>query len=255
MKVTLWIMLLCCVLTGCVTPAAIKQASTQHATNLSLLAAATENYRAAVKSYYEDLVSAQRQAYVAQHLGASIDAIAKEQYETLARYAPAGTILTALPRKLPDQASIDFITSATKIREDQNFWNKNFQAWLDEYKGLTLSDKREWLKEQADTLARANDQDRVRLGQNLQREAERTEQDLTYVSAAIDLRRQAAELEQKLDRLARQVTVMQKFHAVIDEYLSIDATIDAKAIAQAAAAGAKVDLTELPELTRVLSPK
>ncbi len=45
MKVTLWITLLGCVLTGCVTPAAIKQASTQHATNLSLLTTATENYR------------------------------------------------------------------------------------------------------------------------------------------------------------------------------------------------------------------
>ena len=217
MKLTAGIMLVFLILTGCVTSAAIKQASTQHATNLSQLAVASENYRTGVKSYYGDLVAAQCQAYVAQHLNKSIQKLAMEQYETIAKYGPEGASIATLPRTLPDQASKDFITSSTQIRMDQDLWNKNFQFWLNA-EGEDLAAKRKGLKEWAEKISDP------KAKENLQREANRTDEDLTYVSVAIDLRRQAADIDQKLGRITQQVRVMQKFHAIIDEYLGIDAT-------------------------------
>jgi hypothetical protein len=250
--------LICWALVGCVTPAAVKQASTQHGMNLVALATAAAQYRTAVHGYYDDLIAIQQQAYVAQHLGKTIEQIAQTQYasvNSLLSSQSGGAALTALPLTLPDKASLDFIRSATRIREDQTFWVRNFQLWLDVFQGADLAEKRTWLRQQVTSLAGASapgDATRLKL---YAQEAERTDTDLTYVAAALGLRRQAALLDQKLDRLGRQLKVMQAFHGVVDEYLSIDATIDAKAIAQAAAAGASLDLTGLPGLSQALSSK
>jgi hypothetical protein len=250
--------LICWILAGCVTPAAVKQASTQHGTNLAALATATAQYRTVVRSYYDDLISIQRQAYVAQHLGDTIEKIAQTQYASVNSLLsrPAGSAgLTALPVILPDQASLDFIRSAKQIREDQTLWIRNFQLWLDDFQGADLTEKRTWLNQQVTSLAGATTEADLTKRGIYEREAARPETDLTYVDAALSLRKQAALLDQKLDKLGRQLKVMQAFHGVVDEYLSIDATIDGKAIAQAAAAGASLDLTGLPGLSQALSPK
>jgi len=244
--------LMCSVLMGCVTPVAVKQASTQHTTNLTALAAAAAQYRTMVRSYYDDLIAVQRDAYVAQQMNAKIKEIAENQYSSVNKLLKSkdSAALTRLPQALPDKASEDFIESAQEIREGQAFWIRNFQAWLDQYEGEDLAAKKASLKKKA--TDEATDQTVRNL---LAKEAERDDRDLAYVAAALGLRKQATILDQKLDRLARQIKVMQAFHGVVDEYLSIDATIDAKAIAQAAAAGASLDLTGLPGLARALGAK
>ncbi len=108
----------------------------------------------------------------------------------------------ALPLTLPDKASLDFIRSAQKIREDQNLWIRNFQLWLDDFQGADLPAKRAWLQQQVASLAGATAQNDVTRREIYAREA-----------------------------------------------------IDGKAIAQAAAAGASLDLTGLPALNQALSPK
>jgi len=66
--------------------------------------------------------------------------------------------------------------------------------------------------------------------------------DLTFVKVAIDLTQQRKNLDDQLNLLATQVTTMQAFHDKINEFLSIDATIDGSKIAAAAAAGSKADV-------------
>ena len=79
----------------------------------------------------------------------------------------------------------------------------------------------------------------------LQRQADRSDDDLTYVSVAIDLERQKKALVEQVSLLGVQVKTMQAFHAKVDEYLAIDATINAKKIAEAAAAGSRADVSGL----------
>src|SRR5262249_9943898 len=189
--------LMCSVLMGCVTPVAVKQASTQHATNLTALATAAAQYRTMVRSYYDDLIAVQRDAYVAQQMNAKIKEIAENQYSSVNKLLKSkdSAALTRLPQALPDKAAEDFIESAQDIREGQAFWIRNFQAWLDQYEGEDLPAKKAWLKKQAET---ATDQAVRNLSA---KEAERDNTDLAYIAAALGVRKQAAILDRKLDQL------------------------------------------------------
>ena len=69
-----------------------------------------------------------------------------------------------------------------------------------------------------------------------------SDDDLTFVKVAIDLIQQRKNLDDQLNLLATQVATMQAFHDKINEFLSIDATIDGSKIAAAAAAGSKADV-------------
>src|SRR5262249_59541746 len=110
-----------------------------------------------------------------------------------------------------------------EIREGQAFWIRNFQAWLDQYEGEDLAAKKASLKKKA--TDEATDQTVRNL---LAKEAERDDRDLAYVAAALGLRKQATILDQKLDRLARQIKGMPAFHGVGGEIFSNHSPVQAK---------------------------
>ena len=87
---------------------------------------------------------------------------------------------------------------------------------------------------------------------NFKHELNRTDDDLTYIDVSVKLKKQKANINAQLELLNVQVNVMQAFHGKVDEFLSIDATIDGAKIAEAAAAGAEFDLSGLPGLDRAL---
>ena len=213
--------------TGCVTPAAVKEASTRHKTNLESIETAVVSYRKSIAAYYDRLSVLQRDAYVAQHMTQFIHDTADGQAKSL--------------KKLKADSAKDFIQAGSEIEGGFEFWASNFDLWMKQ-EGATLDEKRNNLRTKAKKF---DDTGKGQAAAKLRAEAGRSNDDLTYIFVAIELQKQKSVLGAQLDLLAVQVDTMQEFHAKIDEFLSIDATIDGTKIAEAAAAGSNVDLSDL----------
>jgi hypothetical protein len=256
---------------GCATPAATKEASRLHGQNLASLEKAVHTYRTTLADYYTKLTTRQREAYIAQMVGRDLDQIAQDQFATL-KYGKPLSIRFNSPLRLtpsvPDAAANDFLAVGTGIAEGYRFWGDNFDWWM-KLEGQTLEEKRASLQKQVDKrkadleqlraqpAGGAAQERRVQLLtsalEGLETQLKRTDDELTYVAAALGLKQQAQQLDAKLGRLQSQLTVMQSFHHVIDEYLGTDATIDGAAIAKAAAAGAAVRPEEFPALNSLVN--
>ncbi len=247
-------------LCGCVTPQAIKEASTNHAQNLNQLQQSTETYRAQAASDYDRRIDLQKQAYIAQRVSSKIDALTENLI---------GAAAAAAQPTVDDKPSRDFITFAGELREEYRFEGDNFNFWLTaagddvDAKKKTITDQATALEQTLTTLKNGNnggenDSDirrREHALKGLRAALEATPDALAHVSAAVEFAKQKTLRLAKLDLLLQQIKVMKSFHAVVDDYLAIDATIDAGAIAKAAAAGSKMDLTGLTELQQVIGGK
>lgn len=237
---------------GCVTPQAVKQASTQHTLNLAQLDQAAKTYRTQTEADFDRRITLQKEAYIAQRMSAHLRGIV----DGLAQKSATAT--------LPDRVSSDFITFATELQEQYSFFSANFDFWLHQ-DGSDLQAKRESVRRRIRDLEGAlqtqqqngqtNQADLLQRAINALRSNDTlSDNDLAHVATAIQIEKQKKERLAKLGLLSQQIKVMQSFHGVVDEYLSIDATIDGASIAKAAAAGSKLDLSELPELQKAFQP-
>lgn len=228
------IVALSCVLaSGCTTPTTIKDASTKHASNLTGLQQAVAEYRRKLDDYFDRLIQQQREAHIAKYVNQRIHAIAERQAASIASQM----------RKEPksEQPAKDFIKAGTDVMNDFVFSRKMFDRWVEKTPGNDLNARRANMKAEMEKKAKATDPpnaDLLEKAQNLP-----DDEELTFVLNAIGLRQQRALLDTQLDLLAAQVTTMQAFHAKVNEFLAIDATIDGARIASAAAAGSKADFT------------
>jgi hypothetical protein len=265
---------------GCVTPAATKEASRAHGQNLADLKRAVESYQQALAEYFKKLEAQQREAYIAEMIGREIDQLAQDQFQSLP-YASNLSLRFTSPGKVTqtpaDTTAHDFITLGEGIANSYETWGKDFDLRLS-IAGLTLADKRAELtkqleKQRADLKEREAELEKMRalperdesaiarkqreinlLSRRIRGEEARLargDAELTHVGTASALRETAKTLDLKLRRLAAQIEVMQAFHSTIDTYLGTDATIDGKALSEAAAKGASVDLSEFPELKKL----
>lgn len=232
--------LLSIAISGCVTPSGIKELSTKHAQNLVAVESAVGSYRQQVDSYYSDLIELQRQAFVAQRVAAEIDAAAIKRDESLRNKSTAPN-------------APDFIESGIDLKEMYGMAAGEYDIWVGgRSEGDTLRRKATWFQEEIDRLK--NDDEKralvTRYGQYKKIYdihagcAEQgtggpdcAQNDLSYVDVALELRRQRRNLIAELEVLAAQVNLMKAFHGKVDEFLGINATIDAKKIAEAAGAG------------------
>lgn len=262
---------------GCVTPAATKEASRAHGQNLTDLKSAVESYQKALADYFKQLEAQQREAYIAEMVGRELDQLAQDQFQSLP-YASSLSVRFTVPGKQTqtpaDSTAMDFITLGEGIANSYETWGGDFDLWLS-IAGMTLAEKRAELskqleKKKADLEKRKKELEELRsrsekddaaiarkereinlLSRSLRGEEARYargDAELTHVGTAAALRETAKTLDLKLKRLLAQIEVMQAFHSTIDNYLGTDATIDGKAIAEAAASAAAVDLSEFPEL-------
>jgi hypothetical protein len=214
------VLLLPCALTvGCTTPSTIKDASTKHASNLVGLQQAVNEYRTQLDRYFDRLVAQQREAHIAMHVDRWIHGAAEEQAASI-----ADTIRSTDRAAQKDAAALDFIKAGATITDKFDFYKNNFDQWVKKTAGKNLEERRKALEN--------------KLGKPIPD----SDDDLTFVKVAIDLIQQRKNLHDQLNLLATQVTTMQAFHDKIDEFLSIDATIDGSKIAAAAAAGSKADI-------------
>jgi len=250
---------------GCATPAATKEASRLHGQNLASLEKAVDTYRTTLADYYTKLAAKQREAYIAQMMGRDLDQIAQDQFASLKYGKPLGIRFNSalkLQQGMPDATANDFLSVGTGIADGYRFWGDNYDWWM-KLEGQTLAEKRGSLEKQLEKRkaeleqaraqpAGAAQQRRVQLLtsalEGLETQLARTDDELTYVAVALGLKQQAQQLDAKLERLRGQLTVMQSFHDVIDEYLGTDATIDGAVVAKAAAAGVAADPAEMPGL-------
>jgi hypothetical protein len=267
---------------GCVTPAATKEASRAHGQNLADLKRAVESYQQALAEYFKNLEAQQREAYIAEMIGREIDQLAQDQFQSLPYASTLGLRFT-IPGKVTqspaDTTANDFITLGEGIANSYETWGRDFDLRLS-IAGMTLEEKRAELSKQLEKQKADLEKRKAELGEmrarperdesaiarkereiNLLSRRIRGEEarlargdaELTHVGTAAALRETAKTLDLKLRRLAAQISVMQAFHSTIDTYLGTDATIDGKAIAEAAAKGAAVDLSEFPELKALLT--
>jgi hypothetical protein len=267
---------------GCVTPAATKEASRAHAQNLTDLKRAVESYQTALAEYFKQLEAQQREAYIAEMVGREIDQLAQDQFQSLP-YAGSLSVRFTAPGKQTqapsDSTALDFITLGEGIANSYETWGRDFDLRMS-IAGMTLEEKRAELskqleKKKADLEKRRAELEEMRsrpekddaaiarkereinlLSRSLRAEEARLargDAELTHVGTAAALRETAKTLDLKLKRLMAQIEVMQAFHSTIDTYLGTDATIDGKAIAEAAANAAAVDLSEFPELKALLN--
>jgi hypothetical protein len=232
---------LCLLAGGCVTPAAVKDASTKHASNLAGIQLAVGEYRRQLDAYYDRLVRQQRDAHIAWHVNEKVKKTAEEQSASIAK--------EIVSKPASQKAATDFIQAGAELAGAIEFWGDNFDRWVEKTEGATLDARKQALRNQADELEKKlaaenklDDAARASI-KKIRDEAATSANELTYVEAAIELKNQRAILDAQLDLLAAQITTMQVFHAKIDEFLSIDATIDGGKIAAAAAAGSKADTT------------
>lgn len=216
---------------GCIASSTIKDASTKHASNLVGIQQAIAEYRKKLNAYYDRLIQAQREAHIAMHLHKSIDAMADDQASSIA------SKLVATPNS--QEPAKDFIHAGASITGNFDFWGRDFDQWVE---GKSLDDHRKALKEEAANAEKAGDQEAA---MKLRAKASKKDEDddLTFVSNAMQFKHQREQLDAELTLLAAQNTTMQAFHAKINEFLAIDATIDGARIAAAAAAGSKADVT------------
>lgn len=225
----IWVGYCICILitTGCVTPVAIKDASTKHTQNLVTLNKGVNAYVNNLNNYYDQLIKLQRDAYIAEKVGKDIDDVAKWQEALL----KGGRSIAAV-EKDGNLKSEDFINAGSRITEQFLFWGTNFDLWLERADGNSIEEKRIWFKSKE-----SND------------ESERTDDDLTYISVAVNLNNQKKNFNTHIDLLLVQLKVMQEVHRKVDDYLSIDATFDGAKIAEAAMAGSnQIDPAKYPSL-------
>ena len=212
---------------GCVTPAAVKEASTKHKTNLVSLHGAVGAYRKNLGAYYDRLSRLQRDAYVSHHMTQFIHEMATKQADSL--------------KRLNADSAKDFIAAGAEMAGGFEFWAANFDLWMKQ-DGDTLDKKRAALRGRAEELEAGG---QAEAAAKLRAQADRDDGDLTYLWVAVELQQQEKLLDAQLNLLAAQVETMQECHAKIDEFLSVDATIDGGKIAEAAAAGSNVDVSGL----------
>jgi hypothetical protein len=266
---------------GCVTPAATKEASRAHGQNLADLKRAVESYQQALADYFTQLEAQQREAYIAEMVGREIDQLAQDQFQSLPYANSLSVRFTGSARQTQassDSVALDFITLGEGIANSYETWGRDFDLRLS-ISGMTLEEKRAELtrqleKKKADLEKRKADLEQMRarpdkddaaiarkereinlLSRSLRAEEARLargDAELTHVGTASALRETAKTLDLKLRRLRAQIEVMQAFHGTIDTYLGTDATIDGQAIAAAAASAAAVDLSEFPELKKLI---
>jgi len=266
---------------GCVTPAATKEASRAHGQNLTDLKRAVESYQTALADYFKQLEAQQREAYIAEMVGREIDHLAQDQFQSLP-YAGSLSVRFTGPSKqtqaLADTTALDFITLGEGIANSYETWGRDFDLRLS-IAGMTLAEKRAELSKQlerkkTDLESKKKELEELRsrpekddaaiarkereinlLSRSLRGEEARLarpDSELTHVGTAAALRETAKTLDLKLKRLMAQIDVMHAFHSTIDNYLGTDASIDGKVIAEAAASAAAVDLSEFPELKALL---
>jgi hypothetical protein len=180
---------------------------------------AVNEYRTQLDRYFDRLVAQQREAHVAMHVDRWIHGAAEEQAASI-----ADTIRSTDRAAQKDAAALDFIKAGATITDKFVFYRNNFDQWVYKTAGKNLEERRKALEN--------------KLGKPIPD----SDDDLTFVKVAIDLIQQRKNLHDQLNLLATQVTTMQAFHDKIDEFLSIDATIDGSKIAAAAAAGSKADI-------------
>jgi hypothetical protein len=250
---------------GCATPAATKEASRLHGQNIVSLEKAVLTYRTTLADYYTKLTARQREAYIAQMMGRDLDQIAQDQFATLKYGRPLSIRFNSglKPQQgVPDATASDFLAVGTGIAEGYRFWGDNYDWWM------KLAEKRTALEKQVEKRKAELEQARAQPAgaarerrvqllasalEGLETQLARTDDELTYVAAALGLQQQAQQLDAKLGRLQGQLTVMQSFHGVIDEYLGTDATIDGAAVAKAAAAGFAARAEGLPALNELVN--
>lgn len=255
---------------GCATPAATKEASRLHGQNIVSLEKAVLTYRTTLADYYTKLTARQREAYIAQMMGRDLDQIAQDQFATLKYGRPLSIRFNSglKPQQgVPDTTASDFLAVGTGIAEGYRFWGDNYDWWM-KLEGQTLAEKRTALEKQVEKRKAELEQARAQPAgaarerrvqllasalEGLETQLARTDDELTYVAAALGLQQQAQQLDAKLGRLQGQLTVMQSFHGVIDEYLGTDATIDGAAVAKAAAAGFAARAEGLPALNELVN--
>jgi hypothetical protein len=180
---------------------------------------AVNEYRTQLDRYFDRLVAQQREAHVAMHVDRWIHGAAEEQAASI-----ADTIRSTDRAAQKDAAALDFIKAGATITDAFVFYRNNFDQWVKKTDGKNLEERRKALEN--------------KLGKPIAD----SDDDLTFVKVAIDLIQQRRNLDDQLNLLATQVATMQAFHDKIDEFLSIDATIDGSKIAAAAAAGSKADV-------------
>ncbi len=237
---------------ACVTPQGMKDVSQKHTTNMASLKTGVEKFRKALATYYAAQESRQRDAFISQMTARDFDQIVKTQLDSLDT-KPA----------LPDRAAPDFIDAGVRLADQRGFWGRHFDFWVDELKGDSLEAKRSALTERIGALTSemqsAHDPRQTALLKAalgaLQRSAHESDDDLTYPSVALDLRRQQKNLDGQLEVLSKQIEAMQAFHGIIDQYLAIDATIDGGKIAEAAKAGASFDPTLFKDAMNLVGGK
>lgn len=275
-----WGLLALLLASGCVTPAATKEASRAHGQNLADLKLAVESYQKALADYFKQLEAQQREAYIAEMVGREIDQLAQDQFQSLP-YASTVSVRFTGPGKPvqgpSDSTAMDFITLGEGIANSYETWGRDFDLRLS-IAGMTLDEKRAELSKQLekkkadlekrkadlavlrssaerdDTAIARKEREINLLSRSLRGEEARlarSDAELTHVGTAAALRETAKTLDLKLKRLLAQIEVMQAFHSTIDTYLGTDATIDGKALAEAAANASSVDLNEFPELKKL----
>ncbi len=248
---------------GCVTPAATKEASRLQGQNLESLAQSIQSYRSAVADYYVKVGARQRDAYIAQMMGQDLDRIAQDQFDSLGygsrvgiRFNTSGKVAPVVP----DTAANDFVALGTGLADGFRFWGDNFDWWM-KLEGLTLEEKRAALDRQLEQLRgdlekAGGNATRERLLRRsielLEAQRARPDDELTYVQVAEGLKRQAVELDHKLTHLQAQLGTMRAFHGVIDEYLGVDATIDGAAVGRAVSEAAGTHPDEFPALQELV---
>ncbi len=261
-KKILWHILFASIfISGCVSSPEIKDASTKHSMNLVNLEQAVKSYRKKFNSHFKNIIAIQRDAYIANKIRLEINTIEKEQSASLK------VIKSSLNSKGEDVAAQSFIKAGLRIQEQLIYYGDNFDKWL-KFPGDGFDDMKSQLKNRVDTIASEmsvleaealqSEEQKIKLrdlnGEHiwLERESKRSKDDLTYIIVACNLELQQQNIDRQLKLLEQQIIIMKIFHSTVDGFLSIDATIDAGKIAEAAVAGSQADISGLVEIRTAL---
>ena len=137
---------LCVLAGGCVTPAAVKDASTKHANNLAGIQQAVGEYRRQLDAYYDRLVQRQRDAHIAWHVNEKVKKTAEEQSSLIAK--------EILNKPDSQKAATDFIQAGAELAGAFQFWGDDFDRWVEKTEGATLDERRQALRNEADKIER-----------------------------------------------------------------------------------------------------
>ncbi len=206
---------------GCVSSETVKLASTAHATNIATVLGQVETQREQCNAYYRQLEALQEKAHATRMVNTIVADIAANIEAT------------------------SFVEAGLEIADALSFGRENFRYWMTAIEGESLEAKRAWLRSEVARL-RAADPNSVR-ADLYEEAAARTDDELTYVHNALELRTQRTLLNARFDLLRAQVQAMEAMHGIVDEYLRIDATIDGAKIGEAIAAAEKFEISALTE--------